>query len=360
MAEPTRTAREFKRRLGDPTADSSAARPTARRRSWRTCCARSWTRSRARGRAAGGHRPHPPRELRPVQALAARRGGEAGRGRGGRAPDRARGGGDRLRASRTGGAGRGRRGLRLRGRHVRRRRPAQDRRPGSSSSAVPRASSGSAGSTSTRPSSPTSRPSLGRPAGRARRERSGHAGALARLREECRRAKEPSSADTDTTIPIFLPGIQTEMRLTRAELEEMVRPRIRETIEALGGRSAARPPRRRLAVLLVGGSSSHPARAEMVREATGRPVAVDAHPKLAVSLGAARFGLERLDLSGNPVAVPVPGPVPAEEPAPVPADQPAPVPADQPAPVMAAVAAISTRASGPQSTAAVRPRPRRQ
>ena len=57
--------------------------------------------------------------------------------------------------------------------------------------------------------------------------------ALARLREECRRAKEALSSDTDATIQIFLPGIQQEMRLTRPEFEEMVRPRIRETIQAL-------------------------------------------------------------------------------------------------------------------------------
>ena len=57
--------------------------------------------------------------------------------------------------------------------------------------------------------------------------------AIARLREECRRAKEALSSDTDTTIAVALPGLQTEMRLTREEFEEMIRPRITETIGAL-------------------------------------------------------------------------------------------------------------------------------
>lgn len=113
--------------------------------------------------------------------------------------------------------------------------------------------------------------------------------AIARLRDECRRAKEALSSDTDATIPIFLPGLQTEMRLTRAEFEDMIRPRIHETIEALGRatRSAGLGFGDLDRILLVGGTSRIPLVAEMVREATGRPVAVDAHPKHTMALGAA-------------------------------------------------------------------------
>ena len=112
--------------------------------------------------------------------------------------------------------------------------------------------------------------------------------AIARLRDECR-AKEALSSDTDATIPIFLPGIQTEMRVTRAEFEDMVRPRIHETIAALGRatRSAGLEYGDIDRILLVGGSSRIPLVAEMVRDATGRPVAVDAHPKHTMALGAA-------------------------------------------------------------------------
>lgn len=113
--------------------------------------------------------------------------------------------------------------------------------------------------------------------------------AVARLREECRRAKEALSSDTDTAVAIFLPGLQTEMRLTRAEFEDMIRPRIRETVDALGrsARSAGLGFDGLDRILLVGGSSRIPLVAEMVREATGRPVAIDAHPKHTMALGAA-------------------------------------------------------------------------
>jgi molecular chaperone DnaK len=120
---------------------------------------------------------------------------------------------------------------------------------------------------------------------------------VARLREECRRAKEGLSTDTDATIPVYLPGIQTDVRLTREEFEAMIRPRIRETILALerAARSAGLGFDDLDRILLVGGSSRIPLVAEMVREATHRPIALDAHPKHTMALGAAwvaEHGLE--------------------------------------------------------------------
>ncbi len=116
--------------------------------------------------------------------------------------------------------------------------------------------------------------------------------AVVRLREEVRRAKEALSNDTDATIAVALPGVQTEVRLTRDELEGMIRPRLAETVEALrravasAGVSMDGVSR----VLLVGGSSRIPLVGLLVREMTGRPVAVDAHPKLAIATGAAIVG----------------------------------------------------------------------
>src|SRR5919108_4259510 len=145
--------------------------------------------------------------------------------------------------------------------------------------------------------------------------------AIARLRDECRRAKEALSSDTDATIPIFLPGIQTEMRVTRAEFEDMVRPRIHETIAALGRatRSAGLEFGGIDRILLVGGSSRIPLVAEMVREATGRPVAVDAHPKHTMAMGAAYVAEQRRDVTASAataaasVAVATPSAVMPEE-----------------------------------------------
>jgi molecular chaperone DnaK len=116
--------------------------------------------------------------------------------------------------------------------------------------------------------------------------------ALARLREDCRLAKEGLSSDTDAAIPVMLPNLHTEVRLVRSEFEDMIRPRLRETIATLERvvRSAGRRFEDLSRVLLVGGSSRIPLVSEIVRETVGRPVALDAHPKYAIVLGAARAG----------------------------------------------------------------------
>ena len=134
--------------------------------------------------------------------------------------------------------------------------------------------------------------------------------AQARLRTECRRAKETLSTDTDATISVSVPGLQTDVRLTRLEFEAMVRPRINETAQALERaiRSAGIAPADVSRVLLVGGSSRMPLVGELVQAATGRPVALDAHPKLAIATGAALFGAGSMPATGvgggTPVAVP--------------------------------------------------------
>ena len=69
----------------------------------------------------------------------------------------------------------------------------------------------------------------------------------------------------------------------------MVRPVLYESIEALRRalRSAGVTPEQLQAVLLVGGSSRMPIVSQLVGAELGRPVAVDAHPKHAIALGAA-------------------------------------------------------------------------
>ncbi len=118
--------------------------------------------------------------------------------------------------------------------------------------------------------------------------------AIGALRVSCREAKEALSADSDVTIPVMLPNLHTEVRLTRGELEDMIRPRLRETMSALDRtvRSVGVSFDDLSRVLLVGGASRMPLVAEMVGDTTGRPVAVDAHPKHAVALGAALFDPE--------------------------------------------------------------------
>jgi actin-like ATPase involved in cell morphogenesis len=112
---------------------------------------------------------------------------------------------------------------------------------------------------------------------------------VARLRIECTQAKEGLSLDSEIRVPVLLPDVQTQVRVTRAELEEMIRPTLAETVTALERalRSASLTPDAVDHVLLVGGSSRIPLVAQLVSSGLGRPVAVDTHPKHAVALGAA-------------------------------------------------------------------------
>lgn len=118
--------------------------------------------------------------------------------------------------------------------------------------------------------------------------------AVARLRAECIRAKEVLSSDTSVAIPVMFPSVQTTVRLTRDEFEAMIRPTLHDTVDALRRtmRNAAVADDDVSAVLLAGGSSRIPLVGELLSAELGRPVAVDAHPKFAVALGAALAAAE--------------------------------------------------------------------
>jgi actin-like ATPase involved in cell morphogenesis len=178
--------------------------------------------------------------------------------------------------------------------------------------------------------------------------------AVARLRQECTQAKEALSLDTEAVIPVLLPNTQTEVRATRAELEGMIRPPLMETVTAMERalRSAQLAPTDVSHILLVGGSSRIPMVAQMVSSHLGRPVAVDAHPKHAIALGAAIVAARAAGVAVGdaatsapppPVAAPAPPP-----PAPAPVSAPAPPPpAPAPAPTPVAAAMAPPPAAGP-------------
>ena len=113
--------------------------------------------------------------------------------------------------------------------------------------------------------------------------------AVAGLRRECTAAKETLSADTEVMIPVLLPGLHTMVRLGRAEFEDMIRPAIVETVEALRRAIdlAQGRPDDLDAVLLVGGSSRIPLVSQLVSAELGRPISVDTDPKAVVAAGAA-------------------------------------------------------------------------
>lgn len=112
--------------------------------------------------------------------------------------------------------------------------------------------------------------------------------AVARLREECTRAKIGLSYDTRAIVPVVLPGLVTEVLVQRAEFEQLISPLIDDTIEATEQAIAqAGLSSEPTGVLLVGGSSRVPLITERLTQALGVQVVVDTHPKHAVALGAA-------------------------------------------------------------------------
>ena len=264
-------AREFKRRLGDPTPILLGGTPYARRGADGPPAA---LRRRRRSPSARASAPdavarHPPGQLGPVQArpARARRRGSPSLGRAVAFAHRARG-----------------------GRHL--------TTPATRAGRARRASSPSTTSAAA-PSTPPccARPTtgfelLGEPEGierlggidfdeavlrprrrAARRRRSSGstattrpaAPALARLRDECAAAKEALSTDTDASIPVLLPGVQTEVRLTRAEFEAMIRPRARRDRRRAASGPCASAGRRRSTDVEPG-----PARRRLVAHPAGR------------------------------------------------------------------------------------------
>jgi len=180
--------------------------------------------------------------------------------------------------------------------------------------------------------------------------------ALARLRRDCVEAKEALSADTETVIPVVLPGVNTSVRLTRGEFEDMLRPSIQETVASLHRvlRSSGTDAAQLAAIVLVGGSSRIPLVSELLSAEFGRPLALDTHPKHDVALGAA------LRNAPVPAGAAQPAPAPATVvpvPAPQPSPQPSTWPTASPAPADASLTVSRTARTVPTSPATTVPTP---
>ena len=120
--------------------------------------------------------------------------------------------------------------------------------------------------------------------------------ALSQLRRECIDAKEALSFDSDATIPVLIPPSRSSVRLTRSEFEHMIDAPLDRTLDALENAidSAGLSPDQLEAILLIGGSSRIPLVAQRLSEKFDRPLAIDADPKAAIALGAARSTLIQL------------------------------------------------------------------
>ncbi len=114
--------------------------------------------------------------------------------------------------------------------------------------------------------------------------------ARARLRRDCIEAKEALSADIDTVVQVAVGGgTGRSIRLTRAEFEDMIRPAIAETMTATSRtlQAAGVNPLEVSAFVPVGGSSRIPLVTGMLAEQFRRPIARGTHPTQDVALGAA-------------------------------------------------------------------------
>lgn len=124
---------------------------------------------------------------------------------------------------------------------------------------------------------------------------------FALCRRECTEAKEALSVQTEVTIPVLLPQLQTQVQLTRGEFEELIRPEVEQTIEALRRslRSAALSPADLDAVVLVGGSSRVPLVRQLLRAELGCPIVQSDGSQTAIAIGAALSGLPAIARPGT-------------------------------------------------------------
>lgn len=137
---------------------------------------------------------------------------------------------------------------------------------------------------------------------------------LTRLRAECRTAKERLSYEAEVTIDASLAGEPDLLTVRRHEFEELLFPRLDESIDALERLIESVDLRTSDidALGLVGGSARIPLVAELIRARTHIPVVVDDNPELTIALGAAQMvDDETSAASVFPVAgTSLPGPAP--------------------------------------------------
>ncbi len=116
---------------------------------------------------------------------------------------------------------------------------------------------------------------------------------LAELRRHCVNAKESLSFETDVTVPVEVPPVDTSVRLTRSEFEQMIADALdqtvdllEETVERAGGQASDLA-----AVVLIGGSARIPLVTQRLSEQLDCPIVIERDPKATATLGAAQAGL---------------------------------------------------------------------
>jgi hypothetical protein len=114
-------------------------------------------------------------------------------------------------------------------------------------------------------------------------------GSLARLRDECRRAKERLSAETATAVVTDLPGHRADIRVTRTGLEDLIQAPLSEFLAALDEtlERYGVPAASVSAIATVGGGARIPLITQRLSEHLRAPIVTTPHPQLTAAEGAA-------------------------------------------------------------------------
>ena len=114
-------------------------------------------------------------------------------------------------------------------------------------------------------------------------------GSLSRLRDECRRAKERLSDETATAIIVDLPGLETTVRMTRMELDDLIAGPLAEFLAALVDTlERNRVPLASIsAVATVGGGARIPLITQRLSEQLRTKVVTTPLPQLTAAEGVA-------------------------------------------------------------------------
>ena len=125
------------------------------------------------------------------------------------------------------------------------------------------------------------------------------AAGLAQVRQHAIAAKEQLSVDTEASIPVILPGLVRDVRITRGELEGAIRVPVLRSVDVLASaiEAAGATPADIRTALLVGGSSRVPLVSRLISGQLDLDIGIDAHPKFAVCLGAAIAAGARLEVA---------------------------------------------------------------
>jgi Hsp70 protein len=114
-------------------------------------------------------------------------------------------------------------------------------------------------------------------------------GSLARLRDECRQAKERLSAETATVVPAQLPGFNSDIRVTRTELENIISRPLAGLLTAIEEALQRNniPVASIAAAATVGGGANIPLVTQQLSARLRAPVVTTPRSQLNVAAGAA-------------------------------------------------------------------------